>query len=135
MVIIPILILVVVNLFSERGLIYMKTEKKKELAKLSKALGNPHRIEIIRILGSLPCDSKCMVGSIVEQLPISQSTVSQHLKILKKSGWIKGHIEGPKVCYCLEENVFEYYKSLLNELKDNFIINQKTNKKLKKGNE
>ena len=97
----------------------MNKSKKEELAELSKALGHPHRLEIIKILNNLPCDSQCMVGNIVDQLPISQSTVSQHLKILKNAGWIKGEIEGPKVCYCLEENIFKYYNDLLNELKQN----------------
>lgn len=95
----------------------MEESKKEKLAELSKALGNPHRLEIIKILNNLPCDSTCMVGSIVEQLPISQSTVSQHLKILKNAGWIKGEIEGPRVCYCLKEGVFDHYNDLLNELK------------------
>ena len=59
-----------------------------------------------------------MVGHIVNQLPISQSTVSQHLKILKEAGWIKGKIEGPKVCYCLKKDIFEQYTEMLNELKE-----------------
>ena len=96
----------------------MNNNKKEEFAELSKALGHPHRLEIINILSNLPCNSQCMVGSIVKQLPISQSTVSQHLKILKKAGWIKGKIEGPKVCYCLKDDIFEYYTHLLNELKE-----------------
>ncbi len=67
---------------------------------------------------------KIIMGNIVEQLPISQSTVSQHLKILKNAGWIKGQIKGPKVCYCLEENIFEYYTDLLNELKKDMTVDQ-----------
>src|SRR6056297_1799417 len=97
----------------------MEDIKKNKLAELSKALGHPHRLEIIKILAGLPSDSQCMVGNIVEQLPISQSTVSQHLKILKEAGWIKGRIEGPRVCYCLQEEIFDFYNELLDELKDN----------------
>jgi DNA-binding transcriptional ArsR family regulator len=59
-----------------------------------------------------------MVGNIVDQLPVSQSTVSQHLQILKQAGWIKGKIEGPRVCYCLKKGIFEQYTEMLNELKE-----------------
>ncbi len=97
----------------------MDKTKKEKLADLSKALGHTHRIEIIKILLNLHPNSKCMVSSIVEQLPISQSTVSQHLKILKEAGWIRGEIEGPRICYCLREGVFEQYIETLNALKDN----------------
>ena len=94
----------------------MESDKKERFSELSKALGHPHRAEIINILANLPCDSQCMVGNIVDRLPISQSTVSQHLKILKDAGWIKGNIEGPRVCYCLREGVFEEYKRMFNSL-------------------
>ena len=90
---------------------------QENFAQLSKALGHPHRIKILQILADLPTDNRCMVSSIVDELPISQSTVSQHLKILKESGWIKGRINGPKVCYCLKEDIFEHYNKLLNNIK------------------
>ncbi len=106
------LTLVAVN----NGEVEMDKQKMNDLAKLSKALGHPRRLEIIKILIDLPQDSQCIVGNIVEQLPISQSTVSQHLKVLKKAGWIKGRTEGPKVCYCLRKDVFKYYNELLLEL-------------------
>jgi len=93
--------------------------KEEKLAKLSKALGHPHRLKIIKLLNDLQCE--CMVGNIVDQLPISQATVSQHLKILKEAGWIKGEIKGPKVCYCLKENIFENYKKMINDLRDDNI--------------
>lgn len=91
---------------------------KDEFAKLSKALGHPHRLKIINILVNLSSDSQCMVGNIVDKLPISQSTVSQHLKILKEAGWIEGNIEGSRVCYCLKEDIFEKYTAMLNKLKE-----------------
>ena len=91
---------------------------KDEFAKLSKALGHPHRLKIINILVNLSSDSQCMVGNIVDKLPISQSTVSQHLKILKEAGWIEGNIEGSRVCYCLKEDIFEKYTVMLNKLKE-----------------
>ncbi|GAB6137719.1 ArsR/SmtB family transcription factor [Halanaerobaculum tunisiense] len=89
---------------------------QEDLAQLSKALGHPYRVKIIQILANLPADNRCIVSSIVDQLPISQSTVSQHLKILKESGWIKGRIDGPRVCYCLQEGIFERYRKLINKV-------------------
>ncbi|MGM0603763.1 MAG: ArsR/SmtB family transcription factor [Bacillota bacterium] len=87
-----------------------------KLAELGRGLGHPHRLRIIAILAELPSDNQCMVSSIVDQLPIAQSTVSQHLKILKETGWIEGRIDGPRVCYCINEDVFSEYKSELNHL-------------------
>src|SRR4051812_5706500 len=69
------------------------------LASLAKALGHPARVQIVRFL--LSRDS-CMCGDIVEHLPLAQSTVSQHLKMLKESGLIRGTIDGPRICYCVE---------------------------------
>lgn len=70
------------------------------LADMAKALGHPGRLEILRILAG----RACICGDIVEQMPLSQSTVSQHLKELKKVGLIRGEIEGPRICYCLDMN-------------------------------
>jgi ArsR family transcriptional regulator len=71
-----------------------------ELANLFKALGHPVRIKIIKHL--LQEDS-CVCGRIVEVFPLAQSTVSQHLKILKDTGLIHGEVEGPKTCYCVNK--------------------------------
>lgn len=84
-----------------------------ELAEIAKALSHPARIKILKILNDL---DSCMVGSIVDLLPLSQSTVSQHLKELKRVGLIKGEIEGPKICYCINSNVMEKAKEELNNL-------------------
>ena len=69
------------------------------LAELAKALGHPARIAILKILLE---KNACICGTIVEALPLSQSTVSQHLKELKKAGLVKGDIDGPRVCYCVD---------------------------------
>jgi DNA-binding transcriptional ArsR family regulator len=74
--------------------------KDNRLAKYSKALAHPARVAILRLLISRQA---CICGDIVDELPISQSTVSQHLKELKDAGLIKGDIEGAKVCYCINE--------------------------------
>ena len=74
------------------------SEIEIEIAEIAKALSHPARLKILKILYDL---NSCMVGSIVDLLPLSQSTVSQHLKELKRVGLIKGEIEGPKICYCI----------------------------------
>jgi ArsR family transcriptional regulator len=67
------------------------------LARLAKALGHPARVAIVRMLLA---KGECVCGDIVGRLPLAQATVSQHLKVLRDSGWIEGSIEGPRVCYC-----------------------------------
>lgn len=75
-----------------------------ELADIARALAHPVRIQILSILAGR---NSCMCGEMVDLLPLAQSTVSQHLKALKKSGLITGNIEGPKVCYCLDRDVLD----------------------------
>ena len=88
------------NLFDENDII---------LADYAKALSHPARIKILDYLISL---NICSCGEIVDRLPLSQATVSQHLKELKRVGLIKGEIEGPKVCYCLNDQAIKNAKSL-----------------------
>src|SRR5918993_4931613 len=76
------------------------TDKQNEIATLAKALGHPARIAIMEYL--LKVDT-CICGDIVNELPLSQPTVSQHLKELKNAGLIKGDIEGNTICYCIDE--------------------------------
>lgn len=80
------------------------SEKQNTLAALAKALGHPARIAIIQYLAK---QHSCVCGDIVEELPLSQSTVSQHLKELKKVGLIKGTIDGPSVCYCINAGAWK----------------------------
>lgn len=86
----------------------LKTDN--ELAQLAKALGHSARIQIIRLLSQ---QDSCVCGDIVEQLPLAQSTVSQHLKVLKQAGLITGTISGPKTCYCLEPKGLKRLQELL----------------------
>jgi DNA-binding transcriptional ArsR family regulator len=83
------------------------------LSNLAKALAHPARIAILKFLAS---NKTCICGDIVEALPLSQSTVSQHLKELKKAGLIKGDIDGPRVCYCLDIDVCSIAIQALNKL-------------------
>lgn len=82
------------------------------LAKYAKALSHPARVAILKLLIQ---KQACICGDIVDELPLSQSTVSQHLKELKEAGLIKGDIDGVKVCYCIDEMEWEIAKNLLNE--------------------
>lgn len=80
------------------------TQAEQDLAGFAKVLSHPARIAILKILAA---QNACICGEIVEVLPLAQSTVSQHLKELKNAGLIKGTIEGPKSCYCINHEVFE----------------------------
>ena len=93
------------------------TIKDNKIAKYAKALAHPARIAILQVLIK---KQACMCGDIVDELPLSQSTVSQHLKELKESGLIKGDIEGAKVCYCIDEKEWENAKLYLNTLFDSY---------------
>jgi ArsR family transcriptional regulator, arsenate/arsenite/antimonite-responsive transcriptional repressor len=84
------------------------TSETNEVADILKALGHPARIAIIDYL--LKVDS-CICGDIVNELPLAQPTISQHLKELKNAGLIKGNFEGTSICYCINEVGFEKIKS------------------------
>jgi ArsR family transcriptional regulator len=84
--------------------------KDEELVLLSSALGHPARLAIIKFLKKRKA---CVCGEIVKILPLAQSTVSQHLKVLKNAGWINGEVAGPSVCYCLNFEILERFKTLL----------------------
>ena len=79
------------------------TKKQNAIATLAKALGHPARIAIIDYLMKV---DTCICGDIVNELPLAQPTISQHLKELKNAGLIKGNIEGNSICYCIDEKAF-----------------------------
>ncbi len=79
------------------------TENQNRTAQLYKALGHPARIAIIEFLMQ---QKSCICADVVEHLPLSQSTISQHLKELKKVGIIKGDISGTSICYCIDHRVW-----------------------------
>jgi DNA-binding transcriptional ArsR family regulator len=89
------------------------SEADEELADLAKALGNPARVQIIRMLVRREA---CICGDIVDELPLAQSTVSQHLKVLKEAGLIRGEIDGPRVGYCVEPRTMRRLKALIGSL-------------------
>lgn len=86
----------------------LKTDK--ELAQLCKALGHEARIMILRVLLER---NACVCGEIVDELPLSQSTVSQHLKVLKDCDLILGEVQGPAICYCINPKTVKKLRILI----------------------
>lgn len=85
--------------------------EKQRLVKMLKALGNPIRFQIVEFLAER---QMCITNEIVYNTPLAQSTVSQHLKVLREAGLIRGEIEGPATCYCLDEEGLRWLKQQMN---------------------
>ncbi len=83
------------------------------LSEICKALAHPARIQILAHLKDI---DQCVCGQLVEVLPLAQSTVSQHLKILKTAGLVQGEVEGPRTCYCINHDAVAELKDLLEHL-------------------
>jgi DNA-binding transcriptional ArsR family regulator len=96
--------------------------KENRIARYAKALAHPARVAILKLLAE---KAACQCGDIVEGLPLSQSTVSQHLKELKAAGLIKGEIDGVKVCYCIDEKEWKLAQQWLNQLFESYRPVQK----------
>jgi DNA-binding transcriptional ArsR family regulator len=95
------------------------SSKQNAVAILAKALGHPARVAIVEYLLKV---NTCICGDIVNELPLAQATVSQHLKELKNAGLIKGDIEGNAVCYCIDEKAIQkleaYFSAISAKLKN-----------------
>jgi ArsR family transcriptional regulator len=87
--------------------------KDEELARLAWAIAHPARARILRLLLARQA---CICGELVDQMTLAQSTVSQHLKILKEAGLIQGEVDGPKVCYCVNPDALARLKELVTAL-------------------
>ncbi len=85
----------------------------EELALLARALGHPARVQILRLLVRR---ESCICGDIVDELPLAQSTVSQHLKVLKEVGLIRGEIDGPRIGYCIQPSTLRRLRALVGSL-------------------
>jgi ArsR family transcriptional regulator, arsenate/arsenite/antimonite-responsive transcriptional repressor len=88
-------------------------EKDVLLARFAKALGHPARVQIVKFLAS---QEDCFCGNIVDYVPLSQSTVSQHLKELKEAGLITGRYQAPKIYYCINKENWKIANSLFEDL-------------------
>ncbi len=95
------------------------TDELNQAANLAKAFAHPARLKIITYL----IESRaCIVNDLVDEIGLSQPTISQHLKELKSIGIIKGEIEGPRVCYCINETVWNEARKIFQELFDSFPV-------------
>ena len=88
-------------------------QQEARLAEFAKALGHPLRVRILALLAKR---QTCVCGELVNELPVAQSTVSQHLKILKEAGLIQGEIDGPRICYCIVPQAIAELKELVANL-------------------
>jgi predicted transcriptional regulator len=100
-------------------------EDELEIARIAKALSHPARIAILKLLASM---DTCFCGEIVEELPIAQATVSQHLKELKDSGLIQGCIESPKIRYCIEPKAWKKAQLMFSDFWENSYLSDSKNK-------
>jgi ArsR family transcriptional regulator, arsenate/arsenite/antimonite-responsive transcriptional repressor len=93
------------------------TEEQNRIADLAKAIAHPARVAILEVLAK---KKACICNEIVEELPLSQATVSQHLKELKRIGIIQGEIDPPRVCYCINgevaEEMMRYFGGFMSDL-------------------
>lgn len=83
------------------------------LAEYAKALSHPARVAILTMLAET---GVCVCGEIVGELPLAQATVSQHLKVLKEAGLVKGEIDGPRSCYCVDPEGIAAFKRAMDTL-------------------
>ncbi|MBU3011891.1 metalloregulator ArsR/SmtB family transcription factor [Polaribacter vadi] len=90
-------------------------QNTKVLATFAKALAHPTRIAILKHLENQSC---CFTGDLVNVFPLAQSTISQHLKELKKAGLIQGELKPPKIKYCINTENWEKAKSLFQQFFD-----------------
>lgn len=95
-------------------------DRDEELAALAKALGHPARVRIVRFLLAQGED-KCICGDICDEIPLAQSTVSQHLKVLKRAGIIHGQVDGPRVCYCVNRDRLKRLQALFATLQEHSL--------------
>ena len=86
---------------------------EEDLGELCKAMGHAARVRMIRILLE---KGECISGDLADEFPLAQSTVSEHLRILKDAGLVKGTIDGPRRCYCVNEERLNYFKSLVEQV-------------------
>jgi ArsR family transcriptional regulator len=90
-----------------------QTADEARAVRMLRALANPVRYRIVQILAAR---SACVCGEIVDELPLAQSTVSEHLKVLKDAGIVQGVVEGPNLCYCLDPRALQFLGGVIGTL-------------------
>jgi ArsR family transcriptional regulator len=91
------------------------TTDEARAVRMFRALANPARFRIVELLAAR---SECIVGDLVDALPLAQSSVSEHLKVLKDAGIVQGTIDGPNRCYCLDPEAFAFLRTLATRLEN-----------------
>ncbi len=94
------------------------TDRQNRIADLAKAFAHPARVAILQLLAKR---QSCICGDLVDELPLAQATVSQHLKELKRIGIIRGDIDPPRVCYCINEPVWQEARQTFGALLDSLV--------------
>ena len=92
------------------------SEAEQEMAALAKALAHPARIRILSILSALEKSGGCLNSDLVSELGLAQSTVSEHLRILKNSGFITAESIPPKMCYRIDRGNIQRFESIFNNI-------------------
>lgn len=92
-----------------------QTKDEARTVAMLRAIAHPARFRIVKLLAARQA---CVCGDLVDELPLAQSTVSEHLKVLKDAGIVRGTIEGPNTCYCLEPKAIEWLKREFGTLSD-----------------
>lgn len=91
----------------------IQEEAQEDLACLSKGLAHPTRVKIISMLARKSGERRIICADIVSAFPLAQSTISQHLKVLKETGWVETTVEYPRIFYSLTDGVIDHFKQLL----------------------
>ena len=94
------------------------TEEQNEISRIAKALGHPARVAIIDYLLKV---NACIGNDILEEIPLAQPTISQHLKVLREANLIKGTVDGNAICYCINETTFKLLKHYFKTISENVI--------------
>ncbi len=89
------------------------TKEQNWIATMAKAIGHPARVAILEYLQKV---DSCICGDIVDELPLAQPTISQHLKELKNCGLIKGNVEGTSICYCIDEKAMKKFMTYFDKM-------------------
>lgn len=92
-----------------------QTAAEARTVAMLRAIAHPARFRIVKVLAARQA---CICGDLVDELPLAQSTVSEHLKVLKDAGIIRGTIEGPNTCYCLEPEAFDWLSREFGKLRE-----------------
>ena len=94
------------------------TDELSLLAEQAKALSHPARLEILKVLAA---NDTCICGELVNVLPLAQASVSRHLSTLKEAGLIRGEIDGPRSCYCVDRSALERLREQFDEFFDSVL--------------